>query len=132
MALANRVGGFESALNYDLMTKTAHVLADVGRSLSWGDLSDFVANLPPDSALIRAMNPQASAWASGAACASLLADVYDAIIGISAELCAMCGVTAQHKPPGRPGDAEREMERVRVARERLEEFEKTVGGTDEH
>lgn len=69
----------ESAIEYDLLTKTRYSLADVGESLSYKRLLAFIKHLPSDSALFREMEPDTAPWMTGEKTAALLADMYDLI-----------------------------------------------------
>ena len=57
VALAGLAEDHAGALDYDLMTLTRWTLDDLGGELGWERLLHFVQNLPPTSALARAMHP---------------------------------------------------------------------------
>ena len=92
------------------MTLTRWTLDDLGGELGWVRLLPFVQNLPPTSALARAMHPDRAeelAWANGWRDAALLADIYDAVTMLRYELACMMphrGSVRKPDPHKRPGD----------------------------
>ena len=96
-----------AALDYDLLTKTRYQLSDVGGALSWGTLRHFVQYLPRDSALSREIVPltDAERWTNGDATASILADLFDLVAQLRAEMAVKgSGKKPKHmKPYPRPG-----------------------------
>lgn len=86
-----------AALDYDLLTKTNYQLRDVGGALSWGALLHFVQFLPRDSALRQDAAPTTDAerWTRGDATATILADLFDLVAQLRAEV-AVKG--SDHKP----------------------------------
>ena len=80
LGLADLIRDHGGALEYDLVTRTRHTLADVGGALPWGALRHFVAYLGHDSALWRETHPEEAKtlpWEDGSMVAPLLADVFD-------------------------------------------------------
>ena len=84
MALEHR-----EALEYDLLTKTGHEIEDIGRSLSWRALMSFVKKLDGTSAMCRDTNPEAAEWSSTIKTNFILADIYDVLAAINANLTAI-------------------------------------------
>lgn len=80
------------------MTKTGNELADVGRALSWGALASFVSNISPDSALAREINPKVAVWATRAKTNAILADIFDMLASINANLVAVGNGKRAKKP----------------------------------
>ena len=78
------------AIDYDLMTTTRYTIRDIGGALPWGALLHFVQYAPRSSALSRELNPPSDTelWAKGNATAAILADIYDAISQLNANVCA--------------------------------------------
>lgn len=109
---------------------TRYSLEDVGGALSWDDLYAFVRNVPATSALFRALEPEAAQWLDGSALCGLVADVYDALTMLRGEFLASKGVKANLERHVRPGDARREEEKMRVVKQRLEELDNLIGGSD--
>jgi len=88
ISLASYVKEHSEAIEYDLLTKTGHELSEVGRGLSWSALDSFVKNTPPDGALMRELRPELYQWSTPAKTNALLADIYDMLAVINANLCA--------------------------------------------
>lgn len=78
------------ALDYDLITMTRYNLGDVGGALPWAALRHFVDHLPRTSALSRELVPLSDEerWIAGDMTAPILADIYDAIAQVGANLVA--------------------------------------------
>lgn len=89
VSLAAFVTEHSGAIEYDLLTKTGHELQDVGRSLSWGALASFVMNVSGDSALSEEMNADYHIWATATKTNGILADIYDMLAQINANLVAI-------------------------------------------
>lgn len=70
------------------MTKTGNSLSDVGRRLDWSALNSFMQKTAPDSALMREIHPDVYNWATPMKTNALLADIYDVLNAINANLCA--------------------------------------------
>ena len=98
MSLAQFVNENSEAIEYDLLTRTGYCLQDVGRSLSWTALNSFIKNTPPDSALMRNLRPDLYQWSTQAKTNAILADIYDVLSMINANLCAK----GSGKRPKRP------------------------------
>lgn len=98
ISLAKFVSEHREAIDFDLLTKTGKALNEVGRGLSWASLNAFVKNTPPDGALMRELNPELYQWATIAKTNALLADIYDLLAWINANLCAK-GSGKRAKPP---------------------------------
>ena len=86
------------AIQHDLLVETGHELADVGRVLSWDALSAFLHHLRPDSATARELNPELSVWTSTAKTNAILADIFDILSAINANLMAIGSGKRAHKP----------------------------------
>ena len=109
------------AIEHDLLVETGHELRDVGRSLSWGALRSFLTHISPESALAREINPEGYIWASRAKTNALLADIYDLLSAVNANLCAK-GTgkkPKQPKPYPRPGDKDRNTETRHIGKDPL-------------
>lgn len=88
MSLARFVSEHKEAIEYDLLTKTGNSLQDVGRRLDWSALNSLIKQTTPDSALMRELNPDLYGWVQPAKTNALLADIYDILNAINANLCA--------------------------------------------
>lgn len=97
------------AIEYDLLTKTGHELKDVGGSLSWRALSSFIFHGDVDSALARDLDDEYTLWATNTKTNGILADIYDMLAQINANLVAIGSRTKAKpiKPYPRPGMSER-------------------------
>ena len=89
IGLAKFVEEHRGAIEYDLLRKTGHELDDVGSTLSWGALCSFVTNLEADSATAREIEPELSGWATAAKTNAILADIFDVLAAINANLKAL-------------------------------------------
>ena len=74
-----------------------YTLDDIGRSLPWRALGAFIENLQPDSALAYEIDPQMSQWATTRQTNIILADIFDMLAIINANLMGIGG-----KKPKRP------------------------------
>lgn len=73
-------------------------LRDVGRSISWGALDSYIRNIGPGSATARELNPELHQWSSTLNTNRILADIYDMLATINANLVAV----GSHKPSKKP------------------------------
>lgn len=89
------------ALEYDLM-QCGFELEDVGRSFSWGALHSFIQNVGLNSATGREMNPELYQWASTLNTNKILADIFDVLSQINANLVAIGSHKAAKKPKPYP------------------------------
>ena len=85
------------ALECDLLCK-GYELKDVGRSLSWDALLSFISNLGPDSYVAKEMEPELHDWTTTFKTNKILADIYDMLAMINANLVAF-GSKKQAKKP---------------------------------
>lgn len=97
------------AISYDLMTIAHRSIYDVGESLDWLTLKQFLFNLPITSALYRAREPKVANWVNGGMTAFILADMYDALSAfLYQHACANTSKKSQRpkkpKPYPRPFD----------------------------
>ncbi|MBP5411358.1 MAG: hypothetical protein J6Y26_05585, partial [Lachnospiraceae bacterium] len=97
------------AVEKDLLIKTGHSLDDIGRSLSWGALGAFLRHLDPDSETALELEPDLVKWAGRMKTNALLADIYDMLAMINANICAMGTGKKATKPKKypRPNDSEK-------------------------
>ena len=81
-------------------------LDDIGRSLSWGALGAFLRRLDLTSETARELEPDLSVWAGTLKTNIILADIYDMLAMLNANLCAIGTGKRAQKPKGysRPGD----------------------------
>lgn len=85
------------------MTRTQYQLNDVGGALGWGSLYSFIKNLRGDSALARDLG-KSTGWEDTLRTNAILADIYDLLQVINANLVAMGGGKKKKITPyPRPG-----------------------------
>ena len=96
------------------MISTGHSLDDVGSGLSWAALGSFLHNLGPDSATARELDPDMAIWSSSAKTNAILADIFDMLAQINANLVAIGShkTSKKPKPYPRPGDKEKQEKRI--------------------
>lgn len=109
VSLAAFVTEHAGAIEYDLLTKTGHELQDVGRTLSWNALASFVLHGDADTALAREMNEEYSLWTMTMKTNGILADIFDMLAQINANLVAIGSHSKAKpvKPYPRPGMEEK-------------------------
>lgn len=106
VSLAKFCEEHSGALSYDLLTRTNYQLDDVGGTLSWSSLYSFIKNLKSDSALARDLG-RSTGWEDTLQTNILLADIYDLLQVINANLMRLGGNKRKHiKPYPRPGKDE--------------------------
>ncbi len=105
VSLAAYVTEHAGAIEYDLLTKTGHELRDVGRTLSWNALTSFIFHVDAGSALVRETDPEYALWTTRVKTNGILADIYDVLAQINANLIAMGSHSKAKpvKPYPRPG-----------------------------
>ena len=96
------------------MISTGHSLDDVGSGLSWAALGSFLHNLGLDSATARELDPDMAIWSSPAKTNAILADIFDMLAQINANLVAIGShkTSKKPKPYPRPGDKEKQEKRI--------------------
>lgn len=67
---------------------TRYQLSDLGGALSWGALLHFLQFVPRDSAFSQSVQPwtDAERWQRGEATAAILADIFDAVRALDADV----------------------------------------------
>lgn len=102
IGLARAVLEHREAIEYDLLTKTGHEIDDIGRVLSWDALDSFFKHIGPDSALMQELHPEHAAWAGIPKTNMILADLYDILSQINANLVAVGSGRPAKKPKPYP------------------------------
>ena len=97
--LARAVLEHREAIEYDLLTKTGHKFDDIGRDLPWAALDSFIKCIGPDSAIMRELYPEQAEWGTVAKTNKILADIFDVLAQINANVVAL----AEKKPAKTPG-----------------------------
>lgn len=85
------------AVECDLLTRTGHELRDVGDALSWSALASFILHRDPAGAIAREIDGDFSVWATTSKTNGLLADIFDMLAQINANLVAI-GEHSKTKP----------------------------------
>ena len=91
-----------------MMTRTNYTLNDLGGALTWGSLYSFIKHLGSDSALARDLG-KSSGWETTAQTNAILADIYDLLQAINANLVNYASGGKQKRkltPYPRPGREE--------------------------
>ena len=112
IGLAKFVEEHRGAIEYDLLRKTGHELDDVGSTLSWGALCSFVTNLEADSATAREIEPELSGWATAAKTNAILADIFDVLAAINANLKALGSGTRAKTPEKYPRPQKKKKDKI--------------------
>ena len=81
-----------------MLTQTGHELNDIGRTLSWDALDSFLSNLGADSALVREIHPDIGIWGTTFKTNMILADIWDSLAMLNANLIAV-GTRKKAKTP---------------------------------
>lgn len=102
IGLARAVLEHREAIEYDLLTKTGHEINDVGRTFSWDALDSFFKHIGPDSALMRELHPDVYEWGSVMKTNKILADIYDQLAWVNANLVAIGSKQPARKPKPYP------------------------------
>ena len=86
------------------MTMTGYQLKDIGTTLSGGAVNSFLQNERVDSALMQELHPDFAGWGSTFKTNTILADIFDMLANINANLVALGSRKAakQPKPYPRP------------------------------
>ena len=102
VSLAKQVMKHREAIGYDLLTKTGHEFNDIGESLSWDALGVFLNKIDVDSALFRELNPELATWTNTAKTNAILADIYDILAAINANIMSIGSGKPARKPKPYP------------------------------
>lgn len=89
----------------DLLIRTGHQIKDIGRTLSWGAFGAFIANEGPDTSLGKELNPDGYEWSQTIKTNTILADIYDMLAMINANIVALASGKKSQSPDlyPRPG-----------------------------
>jgi hypothetical protein len=114
IGLAGFVDDHREAVERDLLTETGHEVDDVGSTLSWGALKSFLSSVKLGSALGAELNPEMTDWATTAKTNTILADIYDQLQIVNANLRVLITHKPGRKPEPykRPGADKKEIRRI--------------------
>ena len=89
---------------------TGYTVDDIGRTLSWSALGAFLHKLDITSETARELDPELANWSSPVRTNAILADIYDLLAMINANLCALGSNRRAKKPEPypRPGDKKKQ------------------------
>lgn len=96
------------AIEYDLLVRTGHELSDIGNTLSWSAFDSFLKKMDIHSALFRELNPDIAIWSDTAKTNAILADIYDVLASINANLIAIGSRKQARKPKPYPRPVKQE------------------------
>ena len=82
--------------------RSGYELEDVGRSLSWSALHSFISYLGPDSHVAKELEPELYEWTTTFKTNKILADIYDMLAMINANLVAIGSKKKAKKPKAYP------------------------------
>lgn len=99
ISLARVVLDHREAIEHDLLTQTGHEINDIGRTLSWDALDSFFKCIGPDSAIMREIYPEESKWHGTLQTNRILADIWDMLAQINANVVALAERKPARKPP---------------------------------
>lgn len=71
-----------------MITSAGYEIDDIGGSLTWGAFGAFIKKLSPDTATYREVHPEIEDWGTRLRTNIILADVYDMLNQINANICA--------------------------------------------
>lgn len=114
ISLADFVEEHRKAIEYDLLTRTGHTIEDIGESLPWHGIQAIIEHIGYDSALARDLNPEIADWGTVAKTNAVLADIYDILSIINANLIGIGSGKRpkQPKPYPRPGQKKPEEKKI--------------------
>ena len=126
ISLTEFVDENSEAITTDLLRLTGHGIEELGGAISWHSLKAYLEHLPYDSALMRSLNAEQAEWATRVKTNAILADIFDMLAIINANLCGIGSgkKPKQPKPYPRPGTKEEQQTigKGAVTKQELEEF----------
>lgn len=104
VSLAKAINEHREAFEYDLLTNTGYQLSDIGAGLDWNAVRTFMRHLTADSAVGQELHPEYAEWATRTKTNAILADIFDMLATINANIVAIGSrkTTKQPKPYPRP------------------------------
>ena len=110
----------------DLLIQTGYSLDDVGGALSWSALGAFLHRVDPDSALAYELEPEMAAWASRLKTNAILADIYDVLAQINANIVSGFSRKRASKPKRYPRPGDNDKRKVGKSAVTIEELDKWI------
>lgn len=112
ISLARFVDEHREAVEYDLLTKTGYELGDVGSVLSWNALNSFIKNSDADSRLSMELEPDFAIWSTRSKTNAILADIFDLLAAINANIKALGSGKPAKKPEKYPRPKKNKKEKI--------------------
>lgn len=126
ISLAKFVDEHREAVEYDLITKTGYELDDVGSVLSWGALNSFVKRLDPDSKTALELEPELAQWATVSKTNAILADIFDLLSVINANLASIGSGKKAKKPEKYPRPKKNKKDKIFTSAMPMNEMRKWI------
>ena len=95
------------------MTRTGYQLSDLGNALDWTAMRTFMRHLPIDSVTGQELHPEYAVWATQTKTNVILADIFDVLAQINANLVALGSHKAAKQPKPYPRPVQKDPENVR-------------------
>lgn len=83
-----------------MITSAGIEIDDIGGSLTWGAFGSFIRKTSQDSALFRELHPEIADWGSRLRTNIILADIFDVLAQINANMCG--GFSHKKAPKTKP------------------------------
>lgn len=93
------------------MTQTGHDLSCIGNDISWHGVGSFLRNIGADSATARELRPDLAEWATRAKTNALLADLFDLLSVMNANIVGIGSGRRPKRPKFYPRPGERKDEK---------------------
>lgn len=106
-------------------------MQDVGRSLPWGALGSFLSSVRPESALAQEMHPEIAEWSTVFKTNVILADIFDAIAQLNANMCAKGTGKPAKKPDKYPRSFRKKAKSFKKIM-KVKEWMKLFEGSEKH
>ena len=96
---------YGDSLEYDLFCRTGHSTKELGSTLDWATMYNFVTHLDEHSAFAKQVSPDAVEWGSITKTNFILADIFDMLSAINYNVRQLGGgkTLQKPKPYPRPG-----------------------------
>lgn len=93
---------YNDSLDYDLFCRTGHSISELGSTLSWSTMYNFVTHLDEHSALAKQVSPDAVEWGSVTKTNFILADIFDILSAINYNIGQLAGSKKSQRPKPYP------------------------------
>lgn len=96
----------------DLLVRTGYCLDDIGGRLSWSALGAFLRRPDLTGEIAKDIDPELSLWSTQAKTNIILADIFDMLAMLNANLCAMGTGKRAQKPKSYPRPNDKDKQRI--------------------